>query len=59
MTQDLLQILGFWFSKSFEFFTAVKIPGTNVTCAGMLLFIASATIGIKFLKKMFGGYNED
>lgn len=59
MTQDLLQVLSFWFTRSFQFFTSLKIPGTNVTCAGMLLFIASATIGIRLIKSMFGDSHED
>lgn len=59
MTPDLLNVLGFWFGWSFMFWQNFKIPGTNVTGAGMLLFTASAIIGIRFLKKMFGDDDEN
>ena len=59
MTQDLLQTLSFWFTQAAKFWFTVRLPGTNVSCGGMLLFISSAYIGLKFLQGLFSGGHDN
>lgn len=59
MTQDLLSILGFWFSYSFQLWNSFKIPGTNFSPAGWMIFGASAYIGINFIIGLFSGGKDD
>lgn len=56
MTQSLFQLLSTWFTSVWTLLTSFYIPGTNVTPGGMLLFIASAVIGLKFFKRLFGAF---
>ena len=60
MTSNFFLALKFWFETAWNLMTSFYIPGTNVTPAGMILFGASAYIGIKFIKYIFftGGVNE-
>lgn len=53
MTQDFFTTLVSWFKWGWELMTSIYLPGTNVTPAGMLLFGASAVIGIRFVKGLF------
>lgn len=53
MTNNFFLALQWWFSSAWRLFTSFYIPGTNVTPAGMLLFGASAYVGVKFVKYIF------
>lgn len=60
MTSDFLLALQFWFQTAWRFMTSFYLPGTNVTPASMILFGASAYIGIKFIKYIvFTGGSHD
>lgn len=63
MTANFLQLLSTVFSSAWRLLTSFYIPGTNVTPAGIMIFIPSAIIGLKFFKRLFstmgGGSNED
>lgn len=63
MFASTLQILGVIFQSAWTLLTSFYIPGTNVTPAGLFIFIASAVIGLHFVKRLFaamgGGSNAD
>lgn len=63
MFASTLQVLGVIFQSAWTLLTSFYIPGTNVTPAGLLIFIASAIIGLHFVKRLFnalgGTKNEE
>ena len=56
MTQNTVNLLSTLFSSAWRLLTSFYIPGTNVTPAGIMIFIPSAYIGLKFFKKLFGSF---
>lgn len=59
MTQNFLILLQTLFNSAWKLLTSFYVPGTNVTPAGILIFIASAVIGIKFFKRLFSAFGGD
>lgn len=55
MTQDLFDIIRFWFQWAWNFATGFFLPGTNVTPAGIAMFGIAAVIGLRFIKSLFAG----
>ena len=53
MTSDGLLIVQFLFSQIWTFFTSWHIPGTGVTPGGFLLFLLSASIGLRIIMHLF------
>lgn len=53
MFVSTIQLLGVVFQSAWTLLTCFYIPGTNVTPAGLLIFVASAVIGIHFVKRLF------
>lgn len=56
MTNNAFQFLVLFLGQIFRLFTSWYIPGTNVTPAGVLFFIAFAGLSIRFVKALFLNY---
>lgn len=54
MSINFAKVVQFLFTQAWHFLTAFYLPGTNVTPAGMLLFLASIAVGFRFLKALLG-----
>lgn len=54
MTTNFYNLLTTLFRSVWQLMTGFYIPGTNVTPGGLFLFLASAFIGLKFVKRIFG-----
>lgn len=54
MTNNAITILQLIFGSAWNLLTSFYIPGTNVTPAGLAIFIPTTYIGLKFLKYLFG-----
>lgn len=54
MTSDAMQIVGALFSMIWRLFNSWYIPGTQMTPAALGFFLVSASIGLRFVLKVFG-----
>lgn len=59
MTNNALAVVSCLFQTIWSLFTSWHIPGTNVTPAGMFLFLISAGIGLAFAKKFLHSSGGD
>lgn len=57
MTNDALLVLETLFQTIWSLFTSWHIPGTNVTPAGMGLFLISSGIGLRMVLNFFHSPN--
>lgn len=51
MTADALSVLGLLFGTIWKLFTSFRIPGTDVTPAGWILFTLFVPVVIRLLKR--------
>lgn len=54
MTSNAIQLLQLFLGSAWRLLTSFYIPGTNVTPAGLAIFIPTTYVGLKFLKYLFG-----
>lgn len=54
MTQDVFNFLSGFFSAIWGIFNSWYIPGTNVTPAGLLLFLVFVPITLRFILNVIG-----
>lgn len=62
MTTNVFNLISTLFSSVWQLLTSFYIPGTNVTPAGLMIFVPTVVIGLKFFKRIFsafGGNNEE
>lgn len=59
MTSDGVQIVQTLFSSIWQLFNGWSIPGTNTTPAEWGLFILSAVIAIRFIKRFIGNRGDN
>lgn len=55
MSNSVILFLRAFFDSCWALLTCFHLPGTNVTPAALMLFIASAVIGINFITRVFVG----
>lgn len=53
LTSDAVLAVRFMWTLAIRLLTSVYIPGTNVTPLSIIFFVASVTIGLKFLTRFF------
>lgn len=58
MTQNAFQFLGAFLAQIFRLFTSWYLPGTNVTPAGALFFVAASILALRFIKALFLRYTS-
>lgn len=57
MTADAVSVVRLLFTSIWRFFTELHFPGTNVTPAGMFLFVIVCLVGLKFFKRVLGRFS--